>query len=211
MARRTIETIEGLSVEEILKGWSTSAGIYARNLWEAGDRERAIGLVEALRHYQPPPTKWAQRRHHSSEFLVHMYMQLGREDDANPILQEMVSDLQSEVDSGVRHPKTLMRLAGTYAWLGNENPALRMLELAVDYGGYEMLICCEDYIPLLVQQQPYEVNWWDELEGAPLFVQSRSRMRAVVDQQRSNIRALMSHNDMEQLFEPLMAPPKESQ
>ena len=135
-----------------------------------------------------------------------MYLLAGREDDAAPVLQDIVSHLQSEVDAGVRHPETLIRLGGAYAWQGNDAAALEMLDLAIDYGGYDISLCCEDYVPRLEQQIFDAKLLWHELEDDPRFIQSRSRMRALVDQQRSNIRALLAQNDMEQLLAPLMAP-----
>jgi hypothetical protein len=48
-----------------------------------------------------------------------------------------------------------------------------------------------------------ELQWWHGLESDPRFIQSISRMRALVDQQRSNVRALLLNQDMAALLEPL--------
>jgi len=205
VAKRAIKRIEGLSNEEILKAWHLNAAIFAWELAEAGETERAIGLLEALQHHAISSSKWAERQKEYSEDLAYLYLDVGRESDALQVFQEIATHQQSEVDTGVRQLETLLRLAGAYGWLGNVEAALDMLDLAVDYGGFEMDICCTDYIPHLANEDADERNWWDGLEDDPRFVQSRSRMRALVDQQRSNIRALLEQNDMDALLAPLMA------
>jgi hypothetical protein len=104
----------------------------------------------------------------------------------------------------MRHPQPLIRLAGAYAWSGDYEAALEMLDLAIDYGGYDTQMCCMDYLPQMAHEYAGDRNWWDGLGGDPRFVQSRSRMRSIVDQQRSNIRALLINNDMDALLAPLM-------
>jgi hypothetical protein len=64
-------------------------------------------------------------------------------------------------------------------------------------------MCCEDYVPYLAQDAAGELQWWHGLESDPRFRQSISRMRALVDRQRSNIRTLLANQDMAALLEPL--------
>jgi len=206
VAKRTIEKIEGLSNKEILKAWYINAGIFASEMERAGETERAISLLEALQHHATLSSTWAERQKEYSMQLASLYLEVGRESDAVPLLQEIAAHHQSEVDTGVRHPETLMRLAKAYGWLGNDDAALEILDLAIDYGGYNMGICCIDYIPQLAEQYADDKNWWHELEDDPRFIHSRSRMRALVDQQRSNIRALLAQNDMDALLAHLMEP-----
>jgi len=203
-ATRTIERVAGLSNDEILKAWYVEAGWIARAFWEVGEKDRAIELYEAMQHYQFNTSKWAERQGSMTMKLVWMYMQLGQDDDASSLLEDVVTSLRSEIDGGARHPEALRRLASAYGWQGDKEAAIKMLDLAIDYGAFDMSLCCADLNPY-VMVGPDEVVWWDDLKDDPGFIQARSRMRALVEQQRSNISALLAQNDMEQLFAPLMA------
>ncbi|HSG97021.1 MAG TPA: hypothetical protein VLA11_03435, partial [Woeseiaceae bacterium] len=200
--------IEALSNEEILKGWSLSASIDATTLWESGHRERAIQIVEALRHYSGSPGLWAQRQMMYAEQLAAWYVELNRMEDAKPVLQEIASHLQNEVDAGMRHVQALLRLANAYGNLGDTENALLALDTAVEYGGYDMDMCCGDYIPDLVNDKAgaRPRHWWTSLEGSPEFEILRTRMRSAVDAQRANIRTLLKTHDMEALLAPLLEP-----
>jgi len=55
-------------------------------------------------------------------------------------------------------------------------------------------------------QEPTAMRWWHGLEDDPRFMQTRARMRALVEQQRSNIRSLLALHDMEALVSPLVEP-----
>jgi TolB-like protein len=203
VARIQIEPFLGLTADEILKAWHVSAVIVARAFWGAGERERAIELLQALQHYRYPSGRWAQRQMVYPAYLARWLIRVGRHDDAVPVLKRILSQQQNEFDHGVRHPETLLRLAEAYGWLGEEDAALDMFDQAVSYGGLDLLICCEDYVPYQAQDAAGEMQWWHGLESDPRFIQSTSRMRALVDQQRSNIRALLANQDMAALLEPL--------
>ncbi|HEY5644288.1 MAG TPA: tetratricopeptide repeat protein [Woeseiaceae bacterium] len=191
----------GMSNDEILKTWQIEAGGIAGAFWNAGERERAIELLEALQHYPYPPTVWAERRMGYPMLLAGMYMEMGRSDDAAAVLQRVVTELQAEVDAGVRHHSTVSLLAEAYGRQGNLDAALDMLELAVDYGAYDVYDAGEP-----AEQDPEDSNWRTQVKDDPRFVQLRSRMSAYVEQQRSNIRALLAQNDIEALLAPLMEP-----
>jgi TolB-like protein len=200
-----IEEFAAMSNEEILKTWQIEAGGIAGAFWHAGERGRAIELLEALQHYPYPPTVWAERRMGYPMRLAGMYLEVGRENDAAAVLLRVVKELQAEVDAGVRHHSTLSLLAEAYGRQGNLDATLDMLELAVDYGAYDVYDA----------EQPEEhdsadANWMTPLEDDPRFIQLRSRMSAYVEQQRSNIRALLAQNDMEALLAPLMEPEEEN-
>jgi len=205
VAKRKLEKIAGLSNEEILKAWLPETATNAMAFWEIGERERAIELAEAMQLFPHEPSRWSERQMQIPMLLVDWYMQLGREDAAVPVLQRVVAHLQAEVDAGARHPESLMLLASAYGWQGNVESALDMLDLAVDYDGYALELCCEDYfLPELEERV-----WWGGLESDPRFIQSSSRMRAIVDMQRSNIRSLLIQNDIEQLLAPLIPEPEQ--
>jgi tetratricopeptide (TPR) repeat protein len=200
--RDVLARVEGKNNDEILKFYSLEASQIAGTLWDTGERSRAIALIEAIRHSRTGPTSWAQRQLWQSELLVAWYMEEGRVDDAVPVLNEMIDFLQAEVDAGVRHPQILMRLASAYGWLGENDKALDLLDRAIDYGAYDMSMCCLDLVPKLPRY--YEVQWWDGLVDDPRFELAQSRMRAIVEQQRSNIRALLAQNDLEALVAQLV-------
>jgi len=203
-AQKKVDDVDDLSNDEILKAWYVEAGSIAFAFWFAGDKERAIKLFEALQHYQHNPSMWAEREAKAPMDLAWMYLQVGRDDDAAPLLQNVIASLQSEVDTGARHPETLLRLAEAYAWQNDHEAALEMLDLAIDYGAYYLAICGSDLVPLLAEDWAAERHWWDGLEGDPRFILARSRMRSIVEQQRSNIRALLAQNDMDELLAPLI-------
>ena len=137
-------------------------------------------------------------------YLARMYMQLDREDDARPLVDSVVSYLEAEVDAGVRHPDTLMQLAEAYGWQGNADAALETLDLAIDYGGYSIELCCGQYLANLALAEEPEKQWWNGLENDPRFIQSRSRMKSLVDQQRANVRSLLAQYDIDALVQPLI-------
>jgi TolB-like protein len=207
MIDRNLKKTAGLSNEDILKARHVEAVDYAWTFWMAGKQVRAIELLEALQHLPYEPTRWAQRQMMLPMQLVTMYMQVGREEDAAPVLQNAMMHLQADVDAGARHHKTLMLLASAYGWLGDDEAALGTLDLAVDYGAYLIPLCCDEYWPYEREDFHIVREWWDGLEGNPEFIQHRSRMQALVEQQRSNIRSLLAQNDMEQLLAPLMVGP----
>jgi tetratricopeptide (TPR) repeat protein len=208
VTEREMKKLAGMTNKDILKAWTPEA---LGNVWVlryAGETERAIQLLEAMQHFPFEPTRWAQLQMAVPMQLAFMYMQVGRDAEAEPVLQKAVEHLQNDVDVGARHPETLALLANAYAWLGNDEAALEMLDLAIDYGWHFIPLCCEEYWPYERKDFHIVKEWWDGLEGHPEFVQQRSRMQALVEQQRSNIRSLLAQNDMEQLLAPLMVPPQ---
>jgi len=208
VTERDMKKLAGMTNEDILKAWTPEAMGNVLVLRYAGEKERAIQLLEAMQHFPFEPTRWAQLQMALPMQLAFMYMQVGRDEEAEPVLQKAVKHLQNDVDVGARHPETLILLANAYAWLGNDEAALEMLDLAIDYGWYFIPLCCEEYWPYERIDFHIVKEWWDGLEGHPEFVQQRSRMQALVEQQRSNIRSLLAQNDMEQLLAPLMVSPR---
>jgi TolB-like protein len=195
---KELAELEGKSNDEILDGWYVRAMQAATTLWVAGERERSIELTESLRHVQMNEV-WAERQTAGNLDLARMYTEVGRQDDAMPLLQEALEHLEEEVASGVRHPETLGRLADTYALLGRDDEALDALELAVDYGYWFLL-------------NPYYSNFYefsampfDHLADDPRFIAQMDRMAAIRDQQAANVRALLERNDMEALLAPVIA------
>lgn len=205
--KRKYEAISGMSDEEILRSWETESHGNIWTLWNNGERLRAIKLMESLQNQRVRSTMWAERQMWYSAELAYMYVQVGRDDDARPLLQFVIAHDRAEIDGGVRHPATLAELADAYARWGDGEAALEMLDLAIDYGAWDENLCCEEYLPQTDEEERIQIEpWWRGLEDDPRFIQSRSRMRSLVDQQRSNIRALLAQNDMEALVAPMIKP-----
>lgn len=79
--------IESLSNEEILdRGWF-EAGQYINAIWNSGDLERTVELVESMRHFSYSPL-WAQQAHGWLLGLASLYMEVGRPSAAIPVLEE---------------------------------------------------------------------------------------------------------------------------
>jgi len=196
------EEVAGMSDEEILEGWHLKAMDYAWAFWEAGDKDRALGLLEALQHYQVRTTIWAERQAWGPMNLAQLYLDMGLDEEARKVFGKVVELLQPQVDSGVRHPETLQRLAEAHYRLGNLDVALKLLHLSIDYGKFDLWLCCED---LLAEGNKDEFEpWATEIRDNPEVQLAQSRMRAIVEKQRSNIRALLAQNDMNALLAPLM-------
>ena len=189
--------VEGMSNEEILDRWYLDAQIFAGSFWDIGEFERAIELYEALRHFSISPS-WAQRSSMWKMSLVNMYMETGRPADAEPVLDEVISLLEQEVAAGTRHPFTLGELAAAYAWQGQDEAALDMLKMAVDYG-YWYLIGRDAWY-----QGRRRADEWHALRDDKRFERQLQRMQAMADQQADTIRSLLATYDMDALLVPVI-------
>lgn len=194
--KRNLAKITGMSNDEILDAWYVQADVHANTLWEAGQRERAIELFEAVRHVQHAPI-WSERQTVSTLWLAEMYMEVGRSDDATLLLNEAIGYLEEEFNAGIRHPATLMALADACGMLGDDDAALKMLELAVDYGAWDLVF---------EEKEPAgsDTPWWTRMENDPSFIRSINRMNSIKDQQAANIRSLLEQYDMDALLQPVI-------
>jgi tetratricopeptide (TPR) repeat protein len=107
-------------------------------LARSGEYERAIELLELLWQLTGFTSTWNLPNAPEEAALVPMglvelYYQTGRSDEAIPLLEETVKYLEAEYNIGIRHPQTLYLLAEAYAYQGQDEAALEMLEKAVDY------------------------------------------------------------------------------
>jgi TolB-like protein len=207
VARRNLEEVAGLSNEEILDEWMVPAAGFAWAFWQVGELERAVGLFEALAFY-PHQERWSERAMDLRMALADLYHELGREDDMLAVLEEVVEYLEKEVEVGVRHPQVLAQLARAYRLRGEQDAFLKTMDLAVDYGFAFAGICCRDYLTD-EQQRAFARYFSDELdalEGNPDYEIIKTRMRAIVDARRANIRALLAANDMEELLAASVVP-----
>ena len=140
--------------------------------------------------------------------LARLYHELGRQDDMLAVLEVVVEYLENEVAAGVRHPGALAQLAYAHALRGDRDAFLQTLDLAVDYGHWNMHICCRDYWSD-EQRRAFALDipgWLEDFKGDPDFEIIKARMRSIVDAQRANIRALLEANSMEQLLASSVVP-----
>ena len=129
-------------------------------------------------------------------FLAELYQAVGREDEAAPLLDEVVADLEAEFASGIRHPQILGHLAEAYARQHRDEAAIDMLQKAVDY---HLRISCNWWEILLVQSP------WSRLRDNPRLIALCDRMEADLDQQADRVRTMLAEHDIDELLAPLMA------
>jgi tetratricopeptide (TPR) repeat protein len=202
-----LEEVAGLSNEDILNTAHWKAGRFAEVLWESGEKERAIEIVEALAQFRNEPTWVAEDQMKYPRWLADMYIGVGRNTDAMAVLDKIIAHLEEEKLAGMRHPKSLMILAASYADQARWTEAIETLHLAIDYGAWDMRICCEDYLNERAREMMASdgyPDWWEPLQGNPDFELAKTRMRSIVDAQRANIRALLEQNDFAALSSPWM-------
>ncbi len=197
-----------MSDEDVLDAFHEAGIGFATALAAAGDYERAIKLMESLRH---APALVAEREARAPLVLAALYQHVGRDDEALPLLETVVANLEAEFDSGIRHPETLTLLAEAYARQNRDEAAINMLRKAVDYHG-RWLTCCndepsdttlfftEDVMPILFNSSPAA-----RLGDDPRIIALCERIEADLEQQASRIRKMLAEHDIDELLSPLMA------
>jgi tetratricopeptide (TPR) repeat protein len=212
IAAERLHELKAMSNEDILAAWGPHMFTSIIALWHGGERERAIELMQGSRQLHSASPNWAERHLSETANLARMLMTAGRDEEARPLLQEIVEVLGSEVEVGVRHKETLGRLTEAYGWLGMREEALSTLELAIDYGfsgsgpgGVDYSFCCDDPAET-TPPLGGERRWWNGLTEEPRFRRAAARLRSAREQQRSNTRSLLQMHDMDQLLLPLMNP-----
>jgi len=191
--KETRRRLAGKSNEEVLDAAGLWVSLWARDLALAGELERAIELMESLRHV--PGSGWGLWEY-APLFLAELYQAVGREDEAVPLLDEIVTDLEAEFASGIRDPHWLGHLAEAYARQQRDKRAIDMLQKAVDY---HLRISCNWWEILLVQSP------WSRLKDNPRLIALCERMEADLEQQADRIRTMLAEHDIDELLAPLMA------
>jgi tetratricopeptide (TPR) repeat protein len=191
--------IERLSNEEILDRSVFEAAEYINAIWISGDLERTIELIESMRHRSLLPL-WAQQAHEWLVGLATLYIEVGRPSAAIPVLEEAVELLEADVASGLRHPATLTTLAASYAMLGQDQAALDMLSMAVDYGAWGL----EDDYDRIAQQENPEFWEWHSLRDDSRFHDLLDRMRDERARQQDSVKTLLAQNDINALLAPVI-------
>jgi TolB-like protein/Flp pilus assembly protein TadD len=195
LVNRHLPRIEDLSDEEILEQWYVNVFLSFEIFWHAGHKERAIALSEAYRHKQIAPT-WSERQTQPTIMLAQYYLDVGFQEEAYELLDEAIDHLEAGVDAGNRHPQALGHLVDAYGLRGDEEAALKALDLAVNYGWWELLLWMED------KAYSESWKWWIPLADNPDFIQSLIRIQSIRDQQASNVRGLLDQYDMAVLLGP---------
>jgi hypothetical protein len=203
LVNKHLPKIEGLSDEEILEKWYVNIALSFEIFWHAGHRERAIALSEAYRHKQIAPT-WTERQTGPTIMLAQYYLDIGFQEEAYELLDEAIDHLEAAVDAGIRHPQALGNLVNAYGLRGNEEAALKALDMAVNYGWWQLLLWMKD------EAYSESWKWWIPLTENPAFIQSLNRMQSIRDQQASNVRGLLAQYDMEVLLGPSIEAVKEA-
>jgi len=162
------------------------------SLARAGRHEEAVALLEIRRHERK---LWHERETTADLALAALYLQMERQDEATRLLTAVQEQLETEFESGVRHPRTLYHLAESYAYQGRVQDALDMLQKAVDYGGMFPCSWLDGIDP----------SPWTELGQNPRFVRLCERGEADLQQQADRVRALLSSYDIDELLAPLVA------
>ena len=186
------ESVADLTDEEILE-----QGLFDA-VYELDDYDRAIRLAESMRHGRFESTFWAERMAFGDLRLAALYQAAERHAQAAALLEEIVADLETQYDDGIRHPAVLELLATAYAMHGRNDDAIAMLGKAVDYH----LRWFE--VPDHGFYQP-----WAALRDDPRFVDLVGRMVADLRQQGERIRTTLAQTDLDELLGSAPANPEQ--
>lgn len=195
VALEKLADYEGMSNEDILDEYFLEAAFAADAFRDVGETGRAMELYKALSQmsmtlYEEPGE--------GTENLIAMYTAAGRTADAAPLLNQSIQYLEEEIASGTRSPALLNELACAYALNGQDDEALRMLKMSIDYGGW-ILIDDSSWFA-----EDLGVDPWASLRGDPRFERQWQRARARADQISDNIRALLATHDIDALLVPVI-------
>ena len=191
--RKRLQELETVSNETILSAWNETGERVAIDLAMAGEVDRAISLLESIQH---APAFLPERQASASLVLVKLYQRVGRDHDAQPILEDQVAYLEAEVAVGIRHPGTLVNLAQAYTLQGRDDKAIETFRMLVDFHGYYDMGFWAWVFPM----EPAYVRLKDD----PRMVEQRARIQAINDEQRQNIEAMLAPHDLDELLAPLM-------
>jgi len=195
--KRDYEQASRMTDEEILDQglWTWLPMVQA--LRQHGDYDRAIRLLEAITHVVPPSrtywTPWWKLT------LAIIYLEAGRSEDADLVLEELSQFLESMVGEGTRSGVALEQLALTQALQGRVDAAVSTLELSEASGTGTVFKCHspEEYSKVL---DPFAA-----LRTDPRFQKLHDRCMAEWERQCEVIRARLAERDLDTLLAPLIA------
>ncbi|MGI9223024.1 MAG: tetratricopeptide repeat protein [Woeseiaceae bacterium] len=177
-----------MSDEEVLDAFHEQGLAWAWYIADAGQIERAIKLMESIQH---APATWAEREAQAPLLLAELYQQVGRDEDAAQVLDEIVAQLEAEFDYGIRDPTTLTFLSDAYALQNRDDDAVDMFLKAVDYHYRDDCAWLSD-------------PKWERLKDDRRLAAGCKRMQADFEQQADRVRTMLAQHDVDELLAPLM-------
>jgi TolB-like protein len=184
----TQKRLADMSDEEVLDAVHESGLAGAVNLADAGEVERAIGLLESIQH---APAIWAEREAQAPLILAELYQQVGRDDDAAQVLDQIVVKLEAEFDYGIRNPTTLRFLSEAYGLQNRDDEAIEMFLKAVDYHDIDDCAWLSD-------------PRWKRFADDPRVISACERMATNFEQQAERVRTMLAQYDVDALLAPLI-------
>ncbi len=186
--------VAGKSDEDILAGNDGVVAAIAWKLAEIGETDRAIRLMEAVRH---APPLYMEEDGWGVILLARLYQHVGRDDDALPLLEEALEINKAKYAAGDRHPDTMSDLADIYARLDRSDEAYEMLHKALDYNfHWRGSFPGPDWLNL-----PEHVT---RLAEDPRFIALEERNAMTREQMVSRIRSMLAQYDPDTLLAPAL-------
>jgi DNA-binding winged helix-turn-helix (wHTH) protein/tetratricopeptide (TPR) repeat protein len=190
LTRRTRERLAGMSDSEVLDAWVYLPMSWAADLAAGGETERAIAILEKL---LTAPTLRDERDTRVASILARLYVRVGRESDAEQLLERLSSHLELEVAAGIHHPESLFRIAEVYALQGKNESAIHALQMAID--------------------NHWRMPWWElpwkttlnGLDTDPRVAALRRQVEEDLEHQAEKIRMMLAEHDVDELLAPLSA------
>jgi TolB-like protein len=205
------EQVATMSDEEMLDAFHEMGTRWAMDLAHAGQPERAIELMQSIQY---APAIWAERQTQAPMVLVALLQLVGRDDEAAPVLEGIVTHLEAEFAAGIRQPQTLVLLAEAYARQMRDEDAIAMLQKAVDYhwrmscNATPSLFYVDAGMPQQLDQ--YNNSPTARLKDDPRVIELCERIEADLEQQANRIRTMLAKHDVDELLAPLMAMAEEA-
>ena len=188
LTRRAKKWEADLGDESILDPWHNLPMNWAWDIAKGGDLERGIELLEKVQH---APTLRDEREPTAKLLLATLYRRAGAMEDAEALLGDLATTLETAYASGVRHPDTLFQLAYVYAMQGRSETAVHALQQAL--------------------QHHYRKPWWKlplatdlaGLDKDPRVAAMRGEIETELERQAATIRTALGQYDPDELLAPL--------
>jgi TolB-like protein len=209
--RKNHEQFAALSDEEVLDAFYEMGTGWAIDLAHAGEPGRAIELMQSIQY---APAIWAERQATAPLVLAALLQLVGRDDEALPLLEKVVENLEVDFAAGIRQPQTLAYLAEAYARQQRDDEAIDMLQKAVDY---HLVVPCRMIPSLFVVdwRMPHQFDQFRSspaarLKDDPRMIALCERVDAEFEQQAIRVRKMLAEHDFDELLAPLMAMAEEA-
>ncbi len=151
--------------------------------------------MDSIRHARET---WAEFETWGRLTLAAIYQAAGRENEAEPILQEVVKYLEAEFYSGFRHPDSMFLLAQAYAFQGRDDEAMDMLRTAVDYHWRFSR-------RVMSQIEQESIFPWGRFRDDPRYIALVDHMQADLDHQTARVEVILAQHNVDDLLAPLRA------